>query len=243
MPYDIIDTATAPQIAGTFGAPLTSVGKTLSKLQTDVAAKVKNRADVDPSTLTTAINDAYQEMSAELDIEELTGAQVSFTATIGQASYKLPVAVFALDVVQYVDATLSNGGYPLWKIDEQKYFRLEVAHGVPTHYFRFQNYLVLWPTPNAACKIAATFDIRPQNLVNPTDSPIFDAQWHLALVHKARAILLELLDDATGAAQAQNAYLNSIRPKINKASRETQGSYMTISSPRRRSDLFNPPPR
>jgi hypothetical protein len=244
MPFDVIDTATAPLLSGSFGAPRTSYGRTLAKFQAQLTRKLKGRDDITGLTADW-INDAYREVCAEVDFPELSG-QLSFTSTLGQASYKLPVGVYVLRQMYYKNPLYVNGGYELTKITEEIYRASAVVTPVttypPTQFFQYHEngvgYVVLWPTPNSASfSLSFTFKVTPQPLVNSTDSPILDERWHYPIYLRAVAIALEDLDDEEGSIKALDKYLASIRPKETKESEALEGQVFGISVPRKWADL------
>jgi hypothetical protein len=213
MPYDTIDTATAPQIAGAFGLPLTSEGKTLAALRSRLQLRLKSRADVTPEQLDEWINEAYLSVCAELPLAELDG-QLRFTTVSGQSSYRLPVGVYTIVTARTVDDGLPNGGLRLQKTDEDQYRDFVVTQDYPDKFFRYGRYLVLWPVPNGSYTIAVSFKVRPQKMILDTDSPIFGEELHTALAYRANAVAIAALDGPDAAAKELAMYLAEVRPKI-----------------------------
>lgn len=236
MPFDILDTETAPQLAGTFGAPQSNVGKNLAKLRADLKLRLKSRGDLDVTELDDFINDAYLEVCSELKLDELR-VQFAFTTVSGQASYKLPSGVGQLSGVRLVDSSWPVGGLDLVYTEEDYYARLEVATDSPCRYMHVGEYLVLWPIPSGTYRIAARGYTRPQPLVLDTDSPILRPELHLALSYRVSAVALSKLDGKDAAADDLALYLAAVRPKIDPATEERSNSPASISVPRSARDL------
>lgn len=246
MPWIALDLSAAQAApVVTTGAPKTSVGATLQTLQADLIRILANRSDVVSSVAlqTKWINEGYRHLCTMLDLPQLH-ASWSLTLTGDQPFYRLPIvaagyeAIAAIQRVGVIDtANYLQGGIPLMPIDAQKYRMLPDCTDEPDQYFRFNEMLVLWPTPVAARTAVIDGLLRPQDLVLATDSPILPPEWHTALPLAAKASALRDLREFAAQALAENDLVSHIRVITDYPAEEKSKNFSRISPIRKWSDL------
>jgi hypothetical protein len=243
MPYIALDPTTAqPAPATTLGAPLTSVGSTLADYRGRLNLQLGARPDLTNGILEAWINDAYIDTCASLEIDELK-ASLTLTTISGQPLYLLPDVVRAIREAGVIDATTYGplGGRKLSLSDLPQYRRNATLTDEPREYFREGKMLVLWPTPKTARNISLDIWLRPQPLVNDTDSPFIPQEWHLPILLNARSMAHSDLREYDRAAAAENTYVNTVRRKEDPESLEEADRIVGSSVPRNRHSLFRRP--
>jgi hypothetical protein len=240
MPYIVLDPGAAEAApVVTRGAPLTNVGETLASLRGELRKMLGGGNVADTPRLNLWINFAYQDIASSLEIDEMKSAY-GFVTVAAQAMYRVPAVVGSTRSAALIDAVNNPvyGGRPLTKSDVDDYQREENRTDPPQKYFREAGILVLYPTPDKAYTVAVNFWIRPENLVNETDSPILAYEWHEAILLNARAKGFSALLEFDKAMAAQNDFINLVRRKTDRDQREDEGRIVLSSVPRRRSDLI-----
>lgn len=232
MPYIVLDEASA-QAAPTLtvGQPRTSVGETLASLRTELAAQLGNRDEADATRLNKWINWAYIDLWTSLKLEEAESS-FSFNTVSGQALYALPFQVGTTIGASVVDSSNTYGGVPLEKTDLRMYRMLEDESDRPRKYFRTNNVLVLYPTPDAVYTVVVDFLSRPLPLVNDTDSPALDREWHEAILLNARKKGFSALLEFDKAMPAENDYISNVRRREDRDVEEDTGRIIRSSVPR-----------
>lgn len=244
MPYTVLDPSTAAAAPVlTLGAPKTNYGKTLLALRTRLQRQLSNRDDLDATVFDELINDAYIDICSSLKLPELLGSY-TFNTLVGQPLYMLPDSVEYIRHVSIVDSTLyaMYGGRPLEKIDLDAYRKEPVLQAEPMDFFRENEMLVLYPTPNSIKTISVDIKIEPQPLVADTDSPILPVAFHEVILKAARAKAYEETSEFDLAALADNAWIGLLRRKEDPLAEEETGRLVRSSVPRRSSDLFRARP-
>lgn len=245
MPYVAIEESAATLITlGNLGAPFTSIGETLASLRQELILQLGSRTDVTPERARLWINYAYRALCASLEIDDLK-ASVSFSLTAGQPFYLLPRSVFSIRGIAVVDTQTYGdlGGKLLKKIDLDLYRMRSNLTEEPREYFRERNVLVFWPTPKNTRTVSLDFWIKPDDLVNDTDSPILPIEWHETILASARKKGYSALQDFEKADVAQNDFVDNVRTKEDREEREDEGRVILSSVPRRRGQLSRYPSR
>lgn len=238
MPYDVLDVANAEAApVVTLGDPLTSEGETLLSLITELDLMLGSRDDFDATRQKKAVNDAYRQMSASLNLALLYGS-FALTTIDGSNLYLLPSCVAWIKRVALSDTTdfVIEGGRALLKIDLAKYRELpvpfETSDLFPRTWFKFGKMLVLYPTPDDAYDLAVDIKIQPNDLVDNTDSPILPIELHEPLLLKARANALRALRMWREARAAQNDYVDAVRPLLDTDAEERESEQAHMSPAR-----------
>lgn len=234
MPYIALDESTAEAApAVTLGAPLTSVGETLSSIRDDVAEQTGNRNGILPATYDKYINRAYKNLAGMIRLKQLD-ASFSIDTVVNQPFYMLPDAVSFLKRVSYIDTLLFDGGAELAMIDEQTFRNFpDIDATNPRTYFRYNRMLVLYPTPNDVWSLTIDCKITPQPLVNDTDSPILPVEFHEALIEFAKSRVFRASRQTIMAIQAQNDGLAIIRPLLNADAEELDSAEFGLAPARK----------
>jgi hypothetical protein len=238
VPFVVLDPSTAAAApAITFGAPLTSTGDTLADMQDELMLMIANR-NVPPARTARWINVAYRRVCASLDLDMMEGSY-AFSTVANQPFYLMPAGVSFVRNLSVIDASgfpISEGSV-LDKMDLMTYRRLPDSTNQMflslERYFRYNNMLVLYPTPPSAFTVAVDVRIKPQPLVDPTDSPFIPEEFHESVLLLSRQIAFSRLLEFDKAAVAQNEYVDSVRDKEDTKSKEETGRVIRSSYPRR----------
>lgn len=239
MPYTALDpTAAAAAPAVTVGEPITSRGMTRADFEAELSAELGGRTDVTPERILLWINWAYLDLCSSLKLEELNSSY-SFATVGGQHMYAVPTAVRSTTGMAVSDSVSYplDEGRPLTKVDLPRYRRSPLLSDEPTQYFKHNNVFVLYPTPDAARTIAVDFRIRPERLVDATDSPILHEEWHEAILLAARAKAFRALLEFDKAGLAHNDFVDFVRRREDPKAEEDEGRVVGSSIPRHRVSL------
>lgn len=241
MPYNVLSqdlAETAP--VTTLGAPLTEVGMTLAEMQDELDAMLGRRADIVPERFALWLNQSYTDICTSLDIDELKGG-LGLLMIADQPLYLLPYAVSTIMGAAMVLPTSVriSGGYPLDKTDLTTYRSLEAEGDDPRMFFRLNNMLVVWPTPDEARTLALDVRIRPQWLAATTDSPILGTEWHEGILLGARQRGFAALMEYDKAASAGNEFVTFMRRRTDREAKETEGRVIGSSAPQRMGSIRN----
>lgn len=222
MPYTELDEATAAAaFTTTAGAALTSVGETLESLRDELLLQLASRDDVTPERLDKWINWGYTNVAAMLDVKELRGSS-TVAIVAEQPLYLLPVQVAAAHRLSIVEPLSQSEweGRELTMTDFDMFRMLPEESAVPTMWFRWRRMAVVYPTPDAAYTAALDYRVRPDPLVNDTDSPLLTPEFHEPILLSARHRALRSLMMYQQAQQAMNDFLVCIRPLMDAAAEE-----------------------
>lgn len=245
MPYTALNEANAEEAFTTSeGAPLTSVGETLESFLDELEPELGNRDDVTPERLTKWLNWAYRNVAAMVDVKELDGSQ-TVELLADQPLYRIPVQVASAQVLSYADETQINWeGREMGMIDLDTYRKLPLVDPVrPTDWFRWRRMLVVYPTPDIAYTASLEFKVRPDDLVNPTDSPLLTPEFHEAILLSARHRAFRSLMVYAQAKEALNDFLTCIRPLQDNAAKERENMASGTFPARTASELYRRRPR
>lgn len=243
MPYLELNPATAENyVATTAGQPFNSQGETLGSFQTELALELGDRDDVDNTKLARWINLAYRSLAAMIDIKELNGSLANPTVA-DQPFYLLAPQVAWIKRVSIVDdVNFLAGGRRLEMISPEEYRELgDPGIGTewePTRFFRYAGMMVVYPTPTAEWQLTIDFRVRPDDLVDPTDSPILPLEFHEVILLLARHRAWRALRNYGEAAQAQNDALAVLRPIIDTDAQELYGTEIAVQPVRRKSQIY-----
>lgn len=244
MPYIVLDPAVAaPAPAGvSFGAPLTSVGKTLAGMRDRLASELGNREDLSTDQLNELINESYRDLSTSLDVPEMKGS-FGFSTIAGQPFYLLPQGIRSVTRLSVLppDNTIGGPLPALRKLSVDTYRDLPDLSGAPSSAFRWTKMLVLYPTPDDVYTVSADIRVKVSDLIQDTDSPLLDEEWHEAIYRGAKARGFDSTFNDTRAALQENQMTRLVRRKIDTEEEdadEMQGGMRPI---RGRRDLRKAP--
>lgn len=232
MPYNALDPTTATAIvAPTLLAPYTNQGETLASMREELLLQLGGQGDIPPARLNKWINWAYLDLWTSLKLDE-GRVGLSFDTIGGQGLYLLPYQFMSSLAVAVEDDKSIYGGRPLEQTDLRSYRMYEDKDGNPTHFFRYGNILVLYPTPKGAQTIFLEFRGRPLKLVNDTDSPRIPDEWHESIILNARKKGFSGLMEFDKALPAENEYINSIRRRQDTEGNEDENQIIRSAVPR-----------
>ena len=233
MPYVALDPDNAVGAPITsVGAPKTSVGKTLASMRTELQKMLGGRDDIESGRLDTWINDAYLDVCTSLRIDELK-ASIAFDILAGEYLYLLPYVVSTIQAMALVDSTLTSGGQPLTKTDRDTYRSACDKTDRPELFFRENDILVLYPTPDKDYVGSLDFRLRPLPLTEDTDSPILGEEWHRAILLKARQNGFDDLLEFDKALPSENSFINAVRRREDREAGEDERRVIGSSVPGR----------
>lgn len=243
MPYIVLDPASAaaaptPSLApGPDTAGNHPAGKSLKAMRDRLRIELGNRSDATSTLLNELINDSYLDIFSSLELPE---SQRGYGQTLvaGQALYALPAGV---DTVLSISANNPGDvttGAGLRKIDWQEYRKLPVRSGPPESWFRSQNIVVFWPTPEINYPVAFDVRVKPALLAADTDYPVIEDKWHEALYKGAKARAWEAVQNDTKAALAENSASRLIQRRSDRDAVETETEYPSMRPIRSKADLM-----
>jgi hypothetical protein len=240
MPYIVLDPATAKAAPiTTAGAPRTGLAqKTFLEFQTELRARLMGRTDITNPRLQGWVNEGYVDLVTSLELDTLVSS-VAITLDVGQPLYLLPYNVFSLLTVAVIDAVnYIDGGRPLSKIDLGKYRMLPVESNEPMAFFRFNDMLVVYPTPSVSRVINIDFKIRPTPFTADANQSILDVEWDEAILKNAKMKALESLEEWENATFESDSIAKLIARKKDPLAAEDEHRIILSSVPRRRSELI-----
>jgi hypothetical protein len=232
MPYAAIDPSlaqTAPVV--TAGAPLIDKGETLASMREEILLELGGRDDVTDDRVDKFINWAYLDLWTSVGTLE-NESSYSFGLVAGQPLYLLPSQVRVVKHIAVAEASSIYGGLPLEKIDLTTYRSLEALSGTPRQYFRHNNVLVFYPTPESATTVFVEFVYRPLRMTLDNHSPILPEEWHESIVLAARKKLFSALMEFDKATHANNDFVDSVRRREDDVAGEDSGKVIRSSIPR-----------
>lgn len=245
MPQIALDpTVAAAAPAITYGLPETVSkhprGKSLLMMRTRLRLELGKRSETDlpSSVLDEWINDSYLDLTGGMDFAE-NRRSYEFQTVAGQPFYLLPSTVDGVRMVSGYDPSTTVKGTALEKSDYAKYRKRPDQDGDPLEWFREQQMLVLWPTPDETLTLSADVTILYAKLALDTDYPAIEDKWHEALLQGAKARAWEGLQNDTKAELSTNRQSRLIQRKDDKDARDQENMYPTMRPVFRRSDLMN----
>lgn len=237
MPYTVLDPTTAKAAPVlTVGNPLTSRGETLLSFEQELYYQLGGRDDVDSARLRRWINWGYIDVATSLEIEELNSSfALSLVAT--QPLYLMPSQLFSTIEVSLVDSMHPDGGYPLERMDISAYRGSPVVNDAPDGFFIHGEMMVIYPTPIQASTAGVDFRIRPNFMVNDTDSPLLQLEWHEAILIAAKEKAFDGLLEPDRAVAARNQWINIVRRRRDRMAEEDRGKHAGMTPVRHASQL------
>lgn len=243
MPFRALDPTTAAAApVVTFGAPLTSSGETLASLRAELLLELGSRGDTDTTRLNKWINWGYRNLCGMLKLQELK-ASFQINGVVGQPFYLLPRQVRSIRNISVRNSVYyMKGGINLLLSNEEEYKRQAdnaafVPPVAPLNYFRYNRMLVVYPDFISVLTLDLEVWIRPDNLVNDTDSPILPEEFHEPLLLHARYKGFRSLRLYKEASSAQNDFVATLRPLIDTDGEEEENSPRGLTVARKASDL------
>lgn len=189
---------------------------TLSELMSIATGNVGRRADIEASTVSRIVNEAYFEVYYQTDPQEGERLAVSSTTT-GTQRIELPS-----DMLEPISATLiylsgstassQHSSYQTLKLisPEQVDGKNPQPSGVPKEICFFNSWAELYPSPNSAYSFQLRYRNHPTDMTNTNAVPSLSTPWRRAVALKAEEMLWHFLSNPEGAANAQTRYLNYV---------------------------------
>jgi hypothetical protein len=165
---------------------------------------------------------------------------LEFDTEDDQALYLLPnIVVTTLNLARQDDDHI-YGGVPLEKIDLQSYRRRKDLRDFPrkpTHFFRYNRVLVLWPTPDDVYTLVMDFRFEPNKLTEDWHVPILRPEWHEAWIMLARKKILSSVSEWEAAQLATNDFVGHMRVRQDREGGEEENKTVSSSAPRTEAQL------
>lgn len=165
----------------------------LSQLRSHVRSLtgIQSTAIVSDADIDLFINEAYQEINREADWPFLR-AQTTITTVVNQPTYTLPAGVADNSIASV--AILSNDVNRRQLKPRSRYSTDDSPGpyliGRAKEYSVWNGVIEFYPTPDSVETINLRYFSEPANLVNNTDSPIFDAKFHSLVAYGASVRVL-----------------------------------------------------
>jgi len=190
--------------------PIFSLGE-LCSVATQFAG---GRNDWSLSEASRFANMAYSEVYNRPGHTPLEAVATSST-TSGENHYQLPTDWnYGLAVTLYQQSSSTTGSTSTTVIrlkqrDANWIDAQELApSGVPEAYIQYAQWFELWPSPNSAYSLQLRYAVKPQTLVDSTQTLSLDERWQSAVLYKTVELLEGSRNNVEGEALARNRYIN-----------------------------------
>lgn len=186
---------------------------TLSEIMSIATGNVGRRADIDASTVSRMVNEAYFEVFYATDPQEGEKIAVSSTTT-GVQRVELPS-----DFLEPISAALiyrsgstadsNHSSYVTLKLTSPEMLdgRNPQPSTVPEEICFFNSWAELYPSPNSAYSFQLRYRNQPEDMVSLTSLPSLSTPWRKAVVLKTEELLWQYLGNPEGVQSAQMRYL------------------------------------
>jgi hypothetical protein len=216
--------------------PLVSGGMTLFQAREELRSMLVGRLDIEDPRLDFWLNRAYVDLATSMHKQDELKASLDFETLENQAMYLLPELVTTTLNVARLDDDNPYGGVPLEKTDlvwyrRQKDFR-DLQERKPTHYFRMNRLLVVWPTPDDTYTITLDYRFEPKELLDDNEVPILRREWHEAWLTLARKKLLSAVNEFEAALAVGQEFTGHMRTRLDREGGEEENKIVSSSAPR-----------
>ena len=180
----------------------------LSQLRTHVRSLVAIASTdiISDADLTTFINEAYLEIMRDADWPFLRN-ETTLNLVIGQASYTLPAGVGETSIASV--AVLSDDANRRQLRPRSRYSVDDtmgpLINDKPLEYNTWRGDIQFWPTPSRTETVTIRYFSEPVELVNNTDTPVFESKFHTLIAYGAAVRVLYREGDDT----ERRAYYNT----------------------------------
>lgn len=178
-----------------------------------------NRDDWQLSEASFWANQAYSTIYNRMGHTPLEAVAVSST-TSGENRYAVPTDYsygIALTLFQGSNSTATTGtsnSTTVIRLRQQDAGWMDAQTlsppGVPEAYEQYATWFQLWPSPNSAYSMQLRYAVKPQILVQSTDTISLDERWEAAVLYKTVELLEASRSNVEGEAIARNRYLNYV---------------------------------
>lgn len=181
--------------------------------------------DIPDATIINRLNEAGSYVWDRFSFNVNKAVDTSITTVNGTASYNLATGT---DIIYGVKDTTNN--VKLKKIDKDKYdAKGTIVTGKPTEYFRYQNTIVLWTTPDAAYGIRVRY--KPAFTDYASGGTIsLPTSWHDGLVLLARFMHWDAVGDVAKAQYSWRMWKEWVGDKTGEISEELFSDFDTAVS-------------
>lgn len=221
--------AAAPNIL--YGQPETAVqhpaGKSLKTLRDRLILELGRRTDIPTSLWNEWINDAYYDLWTSLSLPEATRS-FGLTMAVDQPLYLLPSTVDTVRTVSATDAVDNELTASLEKIDLFSYRKLPVRSGEPQSWFREQQLLVIWPTPDKEYPLTVDAKFKPAAMWSDEHFPVLEDKWHEALYRGAKYRAWDAVQNDTKAALNINEMNRLVQRRKDRDSADSEDEYPSV---------------
>lgn len=179
-------------------------------------ANAGRRDDLETSTVSRLVNEAYFEVFYASDPQEAEKIAVSSTTT-GENRVELPT-----DFHQPLSATLIYRSGSTAASNHSSYNTLKMVDvhaldgknpqpsGTPRQIAFYNSWAELYPSPNSAFSFQLRYRAMPSDLTGTTAVPSLTTPWRMAVVRKAEENIFRYVGDEIGAQNAQVRYLDYV---------------------------------
>ena len=243
MPYIAIDPLVAAAAPGfVYGAPESFTehpnGKSLGGMRQRLKLELGNRTDIPDPLWNEWINDAYLDLYASLELPE-SKRSFEFLTVANQPLYLLPSTVNTVRMLSVVDPDDNTNGLAFDKIDVFTYRKLPPRCGAPDSWFREQQILVLWPTPDEVYTVTVDVVAKPAILTLDSHYPVLDDKWHELLLKSAKSRAWEAVQNDTKSALVENSVVRQVQRKLDRDAQDNVNEYPTLRPVFRRQDILS----
>lgn len=178
-----------------------------------------NRDDWNLSEASYWANQAYATIYNRIGHTPLEAVAVSST-TSGENRYQLPtdyaygIALTLFQGSTSTDTTGASNSTAVIRLKQRDAGWMDAQTlspiGVPEAYEQYATWFQLWPSPNSAYSLQLRYAVKPQTLVQSTDTVALDERWHAAVLYKTVELLEASRSNVEGEAIARNRYLNYV---------------------------------
>lgn len=191
----------------------------LQQLLSYATTMAGNRNDWATSEASFWANQAYSTVYNRIGHTPLEAVAVSST-TSGENRYQLPtdyaygIALTLLQGSTSTDTTGASNSTTVIRLKQRDAGWMDAQTltpiGVPEAYEQYATWFQLWPSPNSAFSMQLRYAVKPQTLIQSTDTISLDERWHAAVLYKTVELLEASRSNVEGEAIARNRYLNYV---------------------------------
>lgn len=168
------------------------------------------------------LNRTYWEILEKFHIRE-TESSTTFNTSVGVREYVLPATFESLRISAIVDPT-SSQHIPLLNISIKEYEKLynedENYRAIPEKYFRGNESIILWPTPDDAYKVIIHYRQTLDDLSDDNVNPLLPKSWLEVLIYGATYRGFIKFNDYEKAKPSRDVYVSTLNSMVPQESKE-----------------------
>lgn len=163
---------------------------------------------ISDTRLTLWLNNAETELASAFQFFS-TEKRATASMSVGQTEYSLPT-----DCIAIYDLRDNTEKRKIRRAHYRKFDNIDVSvTGDPSHYIRYGNYLVLYPTPDATNTMQLRYCKTLTAMSTSTSTPTLPAPWHECILLGAEYRGWRAVGEYKRAALAKNEYLSMVRSR------------------------------